>query len=266
MYVLPGAELQPHGCDMTTTEADSLHLQLCRALSANRLVSWTIGEIGSQMKAAKNYLKLHDSPSWKSYCAEIGIPYSTFSNYVRIYGRYGPDGLNIGQTQYMRIGPRKLLDLVPVMHGYGQEHVEVEHWSGPNRPISVDEWLIMGESLSESDLRIIINEHLGRENKKHGGTIEAAGDMGDTPPTPMTPTTYKKLVKAAPCCVCNSIATEHTQIHSHHFPQTRNRTDADHKVIPLCMTCHQECHQDPKEFLWLYKSNIFDWFYRKIVQ
>ena len=253
MYVLPGAELQPHGCDMTTTEADSLHLQLCRALSANRLVSWTIGEIGSQMKAAKNYLKLHDSPSWKSYCAEIGIPYSTFSNYVRIYGRYGPDGLNIGQTQYMRIGPRKLLDLVPVMHGYGQEHVEVEHWSGPNRPISVDEWLIMGESLSESDLRIIINEHLGRENKKHGGTIEAAGDMGDTPPTPMTPTTYKKLVKAAPCCVCQREG-ETTYAH---WPRTKNRGEFG---IPLCGRCHR-IQEDTAKSDWFrdHFVNISQW-------
>ena len=253
---------------MTTTEADSLHLSLCRALSANRLVSWTIGEIGSQMKAAKNYLKLHDSPSWKSYCAEIGIPYSTFANYVRLYGVYGPDGLGIGQDRFTRIGPRKLLDMITVIQRDKSDEAWVDGSVGWT--FETEEWLDKAETLSESDLRMEIKGDSA--NAYPGATRDlgpcplATGRSGSEVASRLSPAQYKKLVKAAPCCVCGSIATEHTQIHSHHFPQTRNRTDADHKVIPLCMTCHQECHQDPKEFLWLYKSSIFDWFYRKIVQ
>ena len=217
---------------MTTTEADALHLSLKRALAANRLVSWTIGEIGSQMKAAKNYLKLHDSPSWKSYCAEIGIPYSTFANYVRLYGVYGPDGLDIGMDRFTRIGPRKLLDIVAVIHGE-----------------SADEWLDRAEYLSESDLRA----ELGRENKKHGGTEGAVEAMGDTPPTPMTPNKYKKLVKAAPCCVCQKEG-ETTYAH---WPRTKNRGEFG---IPLCGRCHR-IQEDTAKSDWFrdHFVNISQW-------
>lgn len=226
-------------------------------------VSYHMGKMGYYAKElGKDFLTANNADTWKAWCAETDSPNpNTLNKNIYLYRIFGEPGLNISLEQWVAIGPRKL-DIISNHMTTEIEGREVDGPSWNHNTYLLDN----AEALSVSDLLT----SLGRENKKHGGTIEgekeAAGEMEDTPPTPMTPNEYKKLVKAAPCCVCNSIATEHTQIHSHHFPQTRNRTDADHKVIPLCMTCHQECHQDPKEFLWLYKSNIFDWFYRKIVQ
>jgi hypothetical protein len=207
------------------------------------------------MKAAKDYLKFHDSPSWKSYCGEIGIPYSTFANYVRLYGIYGPDGLGIGQDRFTRIGPRKLLDMITVIQRDKSNEVWADGSVGWN--FGTQEWLAKAETLSESDLRMEINESLGRENKKHGGTVEgekeAAGDMGDTPPTPMTPTRYKKLVKAAPCCVCQKEG-ETTYAH---WPRTKNRGEFG---IPLCGRCHR-IQEDTAKSDWFRDNfvNISQW-------
>ncbi len=197
---------------MTITEAESLRLALERALRANRLVSWTIGEIGSAMrKQGKAFLKLQDSPSWRSFCGEIGLPYSTFSNYIRLYDVYGPNGVDIGQERFTEIGPRKLLDMLTVIDN------------------DTEEWLARAETLSESDLRI----ELGREPNKKSMGEDSEEALGDTPPVPFTPNKYKAFVKGHDSCIiCHA---KDRDVEHCHWPRTRKHGEF---ALPLCRRCH----------------------------
>jgi len=167
---------------------------------------------------------------------------STVNNYVGLYRLFGEDGLNIPEEEWTEIGPRKLRIITP--------------WVQRDDP---KEYLLKARTLSASDL---IKEIKGDTGGVMRDSTPAHGDVGSRP-APLSPAQYIKKVKESPCCVCSREPPE-IQIHSHHFPQTRNR-GKDWKVIPLCGFCHQDAHHHPMEFLWQYKNNIFGWFYSGMV-
>ena len=228
--------------------SDTLHLQLVRAARAKNLTMRIIGETGTQIKTdLKNFLKEQGHDTLASYLADkdVNIPRSTFDGSVRLWKRYGPQGIGISEDQWIDIGPRKLEIISTV--------VDEDR-----------EWLDVAEHLSVSDLLMEIKGGVGSARIASNGEEGTGGGatLGDRP---MSPAKYKKLVKESPCVVCHREPPA-IQIHSHHFPQTRNMTDKDYKVIPLCGECHQEYHQDPMKFWNNYKANIMDFFYRMIVQ
>ena len=233
--------------EICMNNSDALHLQLVRAVRAKSLTMRIIGETGTAIKKnLKKFLRQQGHDTLASYLADkdVNIPRSTFDGSVRLWKRYGPQGMRITEDQWINIGPRKLEIISTVVDGD-------------------KEWLDKAEHLSVSDL---IREVRGGEQIRagHGDSDPDVNSLKPHPP--LSPAKYKKLVKESPCCVCKREGSDNVQIQSHHFPQTRKRTDADWKAIPLCNLCHTEEQHNPLAFWNNYKANIMGWFYRLIVK
>ena len=224
--------------------------------------SYRIGQLGYYAKEmGKDFLRANDCDTWSSFLAENNMSISTVNNYVGLYRLFGEDGLNLTEEQWTGIGPRKLRIIAPHI---GRPEFGEEGINGPcfnHNTFLLD----MAEALSASDLiKEIKGDSMSTHRSQDGGSVSngiVGGEVGAY--GPLSPAQYKKLVKESPCCVCSREPPE-IQIHSHHFPQTRNR-GKDWKVIPLCGFCHQDAHHHPMEFLWQYKNNIFGWFYSGMV-
>ena len=66
---------------------------------------------------------------------------------------------------------------------------------------------------------------------------------------------YVEFVRNHPCLICGDTAEPH------HFPRTVGAGAKEHEVIPLCRACHTEAHDDPIDFLIMYKYKLFIYFY-----
>ena len=232
--------------------------------------SMVMGKKGYAAKQmGKKFLEANNADSWKAFCAEPenNLVYGTMNRYIHLYKIFGHNGLDISSEQWLKIGPRKLGIIAPHI---GRPEFGEEGINGPcfnHNTFLLD----MAETLSASDLiKEIKGEGAGGESATSTivSPCELSGGVGGQPigiegMKALSPAQYKKLVKESPCCVCSREPPE-IQIHSHHFPQTRNR-GKDWKVIPLCGFCHQDAHHHPMEFLWQYKNNIFGWFYSGMV-
>jgi len=68
---------------------------------------------------------------------------------------------------------------------------------------------------------------------------------------------YARRVHVSACCVCGV-----RPVDGHHFPTTHGAAGyLNERIIPLCRGCHTQFHQSPKDFLWEYREQIFNWFY-----
>ena len=223
--------------------------------------SYRIGQLGYYAKEmGADFLRANNADSWASFLAENNMAPSTINKYIHLYRIFGEDGLNIDEERWKRIGPRKLAIIAPHLKDGSKE----TDWN-------YDVYLLdNAESLSTSDLIATIKGDSGHMSEKDARSEDiVAGRTRDNARedhavAPLSPAQYIKKVKSSPCVVCGR--HEQVQIHSHHFPQTRNRTDRDWKVIPVCGECHQEAHQNPKEWLWTYRPQIMGWFYSMIVE
>jgi len=220
--------------------------------------SYRIGQLGYYAKEmGDDFLRANNADSWASFLAENNMAPSTINKYIHLYRIFGEDGIDIAEEQWKDIGPRKLAIISP--------HVAAKSNRDYNGNL-----LVWAETLSTSDLIKEIKGDSGHKSDDGatsdfivtGRTRDNARE--DHAVAPLSTAQYIKKVKSSPCCVCGQY--EQVQIHSHHFPQTRNRTDRDWKVIPVCGECHQEAHQNPKEWLWTYRPQIMGWFYSMIVE
>ena len=75
----------------------------------------------------------------------------------------------------------------------------------------------------------------------------------------MTPEDYIQYVEDYGC-----IYHRFNHADPHHFPQTRRRTDADWKIIPLCRICHSQYHNDPFLFFKMKGDKIIRFFMKQL--
>lgn len=101
-----------------------------------------------------------------------------------------------------------------------------------------DGWLAQAEQLSKSDLKISIAE---------------AGGKAVSPPAPPP-----RPSPTDPCAICGETPTEKS-----HFPITRGAggKEVEDWWMPMCRSCHNLFHVDPKAFVWDYKRKWAKYFY-----
>ena len=193
--------------------------------------SYRIGQLGYYAREmGKDFLRANNADTWSAFLAENNMSISTVNNYVGLYRLYGEDGYNMSETEWTEIGPRKLRIIAP--------HVTKE---------DPKELLLKARTLSASDL---IKEIKGDSAKSQpfvtadSESLPVAPDtIGSDLASRLSPAHYKEKVKESPCCICGQEETDRMAIHSHHWPQTRVRTDRDWKVIPVCAECHDLLHR-----------------------
>jgi len=110
------------------------------------------------------------------------------------------------------------------------------------------EWIFKANTLSPSDLR---NEVRVAQGKK-----EIKNEVKENEIQIYEFKSYLEFIKAYPCIICGDKESE-----AHHLPSTKGAGEPNTHRIPLCRKCHTLCHQDPFDFLWLYKKHIFNYFY-----
>ena len=206
--------------------------------------SYHIGRLGYYAKQmGKDFLFANNMDSWNAFWADVNMSRSTVDNYIGLYRKFGEDGLKLTEEEWTDIGPRKLRIIAPITWGHNQEKCTGE-FAG-NYPL--EELLEMARTLSASDL---IKEIKGDSAKSQpfvtadSESLPVAPDtIGSDLASRLSPAHYKEKVKESPCCICGQEETDRMAIHSHHWPQTRVRTDRDWKVIPVCAECHDLLHR-----------------------
>jgi len=208
-------------------EAIKLHT---RAIQANMII---LGRLFHENHSLE-YYKTLGCDTWKEFLAQPDICYkeSTVRSLVGIYKKYILE-LNVNEDRLMNIGHYRLRLISPVV----EENPE--------------EWLGKAEHLSLSDLIYEVKALPPKPKKPEPIMISGR----------MTPKEYMEFVESQPCILHPERGAE-----KHHFPQTRKRTDALWKMIPLCHDCHMKYHDSPKEFLWANRVKIIGYFWNLIVR
>ena len=167
--------------------------------------------------------KLLGYDSFEDFIAspEVGFSRSKAYGLIRIRELY-KEKLGIDDKTLLEIGNAKLALIAPVVES------------------DKEGWLEKARHLSKSDLRIEMGQGPG-ENKHISPPIPASA-----------------LPPEAPCAICGEKPTEKS-----HVPITRGAggEEVEDWWIPSCRRCHEEYHQDPKEWVWKNRKNWARWFY-----
>lgn len=210
--------------------------------------SFELGMILKRVKDEKLYRALdHDTFNEFLGDPQYGMARSTAYLFMGLYERY-VDRLKIPNEKLVAIGTTRLQLIGPVVSNTLDKPTE--------------EWLDKAEHLSFSDLKIEVDEALGRPDRPGTASVsspearsEAFEGGGATP----LGGKYLAYAKARPC-----VLHPNREADLHHFPRTRGARADDWKVIPLCRPCHLEYHQDPKGFTWANRIKLLDFYYELI--
>jgi len=146
------------------------------------------------------------------------------------------------QDELVKAGVGKLLTIAPVVEE------------------NPDEWIAKAQTLFRSDLKVEVAEAQGIEPS----ALPPAKDVEEEAEFKVLPTPsgadYVDAVKHTKCIICGKPAEPH------HFPITRGAGGeaVQDWVIPLCRTCHDAAHADPKEWMWRFRAKWGWWFYTNI--
>jgi len=230
-------EISPEIDEAQLTKAEQCHKEvLARTIiTANNLLE--LGKLFKTIRDEKLY-KLLGAETFGEYVGypEISFGRSTIYSFIHVYELYI---LKLGfQPKLLsNIGHRKLQIITPVIKNHVASTLEI------------DEWIKMAELLSESDL---INEVRRVQGKPE--MIPKPKEVENVYPFDFKD--YLSFVKAHGCITCGSGESD-----PHHFPKSKGAGGREYARIPLCRKCHSQCHSDPFDFLWLYKDDIFEYFY-----
>lgn len=163
---------------------------------------------------------------------EISMSQSEARDLISIHKTFAVD-LKIEPKELSMAGIRKLKMILPVVE------------SDP------DHWLSMAKTLSRSDLQEEVNAAVGTRAKPK---------KKSPPSSPVSPAiSYEEYVETSPCCVCGK-----SPVDKAHFPKTRGAGGLEWHVIPLCRECHREQHDGGKEWLWMWRNKITNFFFETI--
>ncbi len=222
----------------TTTEiqkgdlAFKVHQEILRRTLETAYNMLELGKLFKWIRDEKLY-KFMDCGSFNTYLGQPEITWgrSTVYSFIHAFEKYV---LTLGEKpdRIVSIGHRKLQIINPVVE------TDPQHW------------LALAETNSESDLRNQVRETQGKEPLKREKKDEYSIGLHS-----FDVEGYVDFVRNHPCIVCSDTAE------AHHFPRTIGAGAKEHEVIPLCRACHSQAHNDPIDFLIMYKFQIFQYFY-----
>lgn len=221
--------------DVNPTEVDKATEVHKEILARMFVTTGHLLELGRLFKAVRDekLYKLLGASTFTEYCGypEISYARTTVYSFIGIYELYV---LKLGyHPKFLcKIGHRSLQIVKP-----------------PVQKEDPTEWMHKAWTLSEGDL---INEVRVWQGKPE--MLPIPKEKEDV--YPFNFKEYIDFVRAHPCIVCGEEKSD-----AHHFPRTKGVGGKDTHRIPLCRKCHSLSHQDPFDFLWLYKDGIFDYFF-----
>lgn len=223
---------------MNITRPEKAHELAKRIKECRKEVAMRFLELGKLFKEVRDeelYKEL-DCESFTEFIAdpEISFSRSTVYSFIEIYEKYTLR-LKVSQEYLLDIGHGKLRIINPVVEE------------------NPDEWLGKARALSRSDLISEVREHQGI---KPSFSLPITLEGYPYAPDLASHDSYLEWVRKSPCIIC-----ERKEAFPHHFPRTKGAGAEEWKVIPLCVPCHSEAHQNPKEWLWGNRIQIFDYFY-----
>jgi len=231
-------KISPEIDEVKLTKAEECHKEvLARTIiTANNLLE--LGKLFKTIRDEKLY-KLLGAETFGEYIGypEISFGRSTIYSFIHVYELFVLK-LECNPEVLSKIGHRKLQIINPVFK-YDATVFDYE----------VGEWLEKAKTLSESDL---INEVRRVQGKPEMIPKPKEVENG----YPFDFENYLSFVKAHSCITCGSGESD-----PHHFPKSKGAGGREYARIPLCRKCHSQCHSDPFDFLWLYKDDIFEYFY-----
>jgi len=238
------SKVSPEIDEVKLNKAEECHKEvLARTIiTANNLLE--LGKLFKTIRDEKLY-KLLGADTFNEYCGfpEISFGRSTIYSFIHVHELYVLK-LEYPPEQLSKIGHRKLQIISPVMKEGGKDNLIL--W----------EWVEKAEVLSESDL---INEVRRVQGKPE--MIPKPKEVENENIYPFSFNDYLDFVKNHPCIICGEKTPDPA-----HFPRSKGGGGKDTHRIPLCRKCHSESHQDPFDFLWLYKDKIFDYFYDMVLE
>lgn len=181
-------------------------------------------------------------PTLASFLADpdVAIPRPTAYLYKSLVDFY-LNHLGVEEDDIIEVDITRLRDLLPVLRPCEK-----------GAPM-IEQWIAKAATLSKKDFVDELREHFGREPL---GTLPAMEDADET----ISETPYVSRAKVAACCVCGN-----RPVDFHHFPKTKGAGAEDERGIPLCRGCHIQFHAHPKDFFWMNRNNIMEWFYKLIL-
>ena len=223
------------------TRPDRAHRLVQRIKECRKEVATYFFELGKLFKEVRDdklYKEL-DCESFTEFIAdpEISFSRSTVYSFIEIYEKYTLQ-LKVSQEYLLDIGHAILRIINPVVEE------------------NPDEWLGKAKALSRSDLISEVREHQGVETPSRELLTLLSARPHFSTPNLTSHNSYLEWVKKSPCIICGKEET-----FPHHFPRTKGAGAEEWKVIPLCVLCHSESHQEPQVFLWTNRVKIFDFFY-----
>jgi hypothetical protein len=162
---------------------------------------------------------------------KVGLKRSTAYGLMQVWDFYITK-LQIAQDDLAEVGVSKLKMLVA--------HVDKDN---------VLEWIDKAKALSKSDLKLELA----------GGGASLSPNSGDS-----LPPFNKSTAPAFSSDRCINGCSDPPE--KSHFPVGRGagQDEVEDWWLPMCNKCHQEFHQDGKEFTWKYKRNWARWMYAQI--
>ena len=203
-------------------------------------------ELGRLFKVnhEKEYYKVLGHETFDEFLGdpELGFGRTAVKFFIKVYERY-IQSLDIPKERLLRCSWTKLQIVEPFVKTIGAEDKS-----------KVEEWLYKAETLSCSDLKLEVNEALGRPDTPASTRISPPDAPGST--ILGGAAWYRGVVKKSPCLLHPERKSQ-----GHHFPRTKGAGADDWKMIPLCPECHREAHDGGTKWLWENRVKIFDWFY-----
>jgi len=230
--------LIPEVVEMTKEGADLAHELYLEIIKKKELIAQNFLSLGKIFKVIRD-MKLYKLLDYNSFgeflgAPEIGFSYSSVRKYIYIHELY-IERLKIDPACLKAVPLRRLQMINPVVEQ------------------NPEEWIHKAEQLSESDLINEVNVARGKP--------ETQAEKKEKPESnPEDYGSYLKFVENSSCLTCGT----RDPIQKAHIPKTLATGAPEWWVVPLCIECHAEYHQDPKEFIWHYREKIFNYFYSLI--
>ena len=216
---------------MTTQEvADKAHNNYEQTLLCRAHLQGSFLKLGSLLKECRDesLFKFLGHDSFESYLGtpELKFKRSTAYKLIGTVELY-LDKLSVDPERLIRIGTTNLDKIKKVVEQ------------------DVDGWLDKAEHLSVSSL---------------------SSELGQGPGEPSLPPVPGRSLGSnnGPLDGCVNGCAGETQ--KSHFPITRGAGGEEVKDwwIPMCPRCHQDYHQNEKEWTWKYRRNWAKWFYSRL--
>ena len=235
------------GNAVVAATATELRAEIIRLKKNVAQSSLELGRLFKEIKDGELFRQL-DYDTFNEFLGdpEIGMGRSTAYLFMELYERWVLR-LQVESDRLSAIGTKKLQLINPVM-----SRVETN-------PKAVSTWLDKAEYLSCSDLKIEVDEALGRPETPQKSHEDARRDTNSTPAGQGAGDNYVAYVEAHNCIFHPTRPAD-----KHHFPRTRGAGAEDWKVIPLCRECHTEYHHNPKEWTWTHRIKLLDFYYNLI--